>query len=664
MKILNVSRAFLLASGLLAVSALPFHTAHLDVGNEVAYAADVAIVVDGREIASDVSPTIVNGRTLVPVRAVSESLHAQVAWHNELRIVTIARDGMVLTLQVDKQEYQMNGRILTLDVPVKIIDNRAMVPIRLISESFGATVDWDPTNYRVLITNNGGQVNASKPDTNILQQNGKLRIKFNKVNIRQSPTTNSPVVSMANEGDFFALTGRTDGWFQIQRSDGSRAYVADWLADIYDPSRPMGKQELPLVDKEEPAPIENPKAPNVSPNQEPKPNLPPTVTADGQIFASLYNSVNLRSGPGTNFDKVGQVNRGAEFKSIKKENDWWQMDWQGKKVWVREDLVTKDISSIKASTSTTNGQITQEKPQMLKVIESKKELGQAWVSFHVGNAKTRVVSNNNETIIVEIDGAQVPEGFNNPVAGIAPFASMSFENVSDYAVRVTVTAQKNGYFRLDRFNERFSIMAVAKHKNGQIGLNGKTIVLDPGHGNYAAGTVDPGAVSKHNGLREIDFNTNVLMELKKMLEGQGATVLMTRQYTPKAITLAERAQLANDNSADAFISLHGDSAGNTSAFGAGTWLYTGDVRLTSAAQKDMRNEYARAINSGIAQATGRPAYIKYANFAVTRENEVPSVLVEAGFLSNAKDAQLLSTPEYQKKLAQGLYQGLENFFSY
>lgn len=661
-----IGHTLVCALGVFVLSTMSLgHDAPL-LGPEMASAAEIQLLVDGKPIATDVAPTIIDGRTLVPVRAVSESLQAQVAWHDDLRIVSVAKQNMVLTLQADKKEYQMNGRIHTLDVPLQIIDGRAMVPIRVISEAFGADVEWDGDAQRVLISMAGADV-ASTTSDQVLQQYGSIRIKHNRVNIRQAPNTSSPIVSQANEGDIFSLTGRVNDWFQIRRSDGTTAYVAGWLADVYDPSRSFAQVD-PVTPAPEPAPVP---APMPTPSPEPPPVSNPTPAAPeattdlaGQKHVSLFNNVNLRSGPSTSFDKVGQVNRGAEFTAIREENGWLLLNWQGKEVWVRNDLVSSDLSLIKTPTTLTSGHVNAEAAETMQVLETKEEHGQSWVTFHVGQAKTRVVSNTKETIVLEVDGAQVPAGFADPMAGKRPFVSMAFENVSDYAVRITVTLEKGGYFRLDRDNERFSIMGVAKHKDGNVGLAGKTIVLDPGHGNYSGGTVDPGAISKHNGLKETDFNTNVMMYLKETLEAQGAKVIMTRGYEPCSITLAQRAYLANDNSADAFVSLHGDSASNSSAYGAGTWLYTGDLRLTSAAQKDVRNELAKSINSGIAQATGRPAYIKYANFAVTRENEVPSVLVEAGFLSNPTDAALLATEDYQRKIAQGLYDGLANFFSY
>nr|WP_243183051.1 copper amine oxidase N-terminal domain-containing protein [Anaerosolibacter carboniphilus] len=84
---------------------------------------------------TDVAPIIKDNRTLVPIRIVAEALGAKVDWNQDLRLVTITLDGQVLELTIDQL-------IEDMDVPAKMIDNRTMVPIRYISEKLGAYVLW------------------------------------------------------------------------------------------------------------------------------------------------------------------------------------------------------------------------------------------------------------------------------------------------------------------------------------------------------------------------------------------------------------------------------------------------------------------------------------------------------------------------------------------
>jgi N-acetylmuramoyl-L-alanine amidase len=94
-------------------------------------------------------PIILNNRTLVPVREVFEYLDGKVEWYNEDRRVEITFDDNSITLWINKEEAIVNGKPVTLDVPAKIVNNKTMVPVRFISESAGFTVGWDAETFTV-----------------------------------------------------------------------------------------------------------------------------------------------------------------------------------------------------------------------------------------------------------------------------------------------------------------------------------------------------------------------------------------------------------------------------------------------------------------------------------------------------------------------------------
>ena len=103
----------------------------------------IRLYLNDRELYSDVSPVIINGRTLVPVRIISENLNADVQWNNDTREVTISKDGIQIVLGIDKPDVFVNGVAESIDVAPKIIDSRTMVPIRFLSERFNLTVEWN-----------------------------------------------------------------------------------------------------------------------------------------------------------------------------------------------------------------------------------------------------------------------------------------------------------------------------------------------------------------------------------------------------------------------------------------------------------------------------------------------------------------------------------------
>ncbi|MCL2047988.1 MAG: copper amine oxidase N-terminal domain-containing protein [Defluviitaleaceae bacterium] len=98
----------------------------------------------------DVPPTIVNGRTLLPVRFIATALGADVAWNEATREVTITRDGVPLTFGVDGF-VSPTLAAMGMDVPAQIIDGRTMVPLRFICEYFNASVSWDDVTRTVEI---------------------------------------------------------------------------------------------------------------------------------------------------------------------------------------------------------------------------------------------------------------------------------------------------------------------------------------------------------------------------------------------------------------------------------------------------------------------------------------------------------------------------------
>ena len=108
-----------------------------------AEAAKNKIYIDDRLVTTDVAPVVVNSRVLVPIRVVSEGLGAQVSWDNPSQTVTVKKGSVTLKMVANKTTYTKNGVNKTMDVPVKVIKNRTLVPIRVVSEDLGAGVQWD-----------------------------------------------------------------------------------------------------------------------------------------------------------------------------------------------------------------------------------------------------------------------------------------------------------------------------------------------------------------------------------------------------------------------------------------------------------------------------------------------------------------------------------------
>lgn len=114
--------------------------------------ADINITVDNQKLNSDVSPVIVEGRTLVPVRAIFEELGADVNWDADTQTVTATKNGLNISLQINNKSAVVNNENKTLDVPAQIVDGRTMVPARFVAESMGCNVGWDSDTQTVTIS--------------------------------------------------------------------------------------------------------------------------------------------------------------------------------------------------------------------------------------------------------------------------------------------------------------------------------------------------------------------------------------------------------------------------------------------------------------------------------------------------------------------------------
>lgn len=112
----------------------------------------IDLYVDMEKIETDTPPTIIDGRTLVPLRAIFEAIGAEVEWDGKTRTATGTKGGITVSLQIDNATAYVNGESKTLDVPAQIINGRTMVPARFISESMGCDVKWDGESRSVYIT--------------------------------------------------------------------------------------------------------------------------------------------------------------------------------------------------------------------------------------------------------------------------------------------------------------------------------------------------------------------------------------------------------------------------------------------------------------------------------------------------------------------------------
>jgi len=173
----------------------------------------------------------------------------------------------------------------------------------------------------------------------------------------------------------------------------------------------------------------------------------------------------------------------------------------------------------------------------------------------------------------------------------------------------------------------------------------RTIVLDAGHG----GT-DPGAV---NGSRlEKDDNLNLALAVAQRLRARGQQVIMTRS-TDVFVPLVERSAISNRSNADLFVSIHRNAAASPSANGVENFVYIQPRPVELQAAQIVLD---KIVNAGVQSNRG----VKRGNFAVLRNTTAPSMLLEMGFISNARDNQLFDQNfnAYADAIAEGVMRAL------
>jgi endonuclease YncB( thermonuclease family) len=114
-------------------------------------ASAINVHVNNNNVKMDVAPVIVDGRTLVPVAAISNALNSSVSWDESSRTVTITKGDKVISLQLDNKTATVDGQVINLDVPAKSINGRTMVPVSFIAQAFNEKVEWHPSTQTVLI---------------------------------------------------------------------------------------------------------------------------------------------------------------------------------------------------------------------------------------------------------------------------------------------------------------------------------------------------------------------------------------------------------------------------------------------------------------------------------------------------------------------------------
>lgn len=194
-------------------------------------------------------------------------------------------------------------------------------------------------------------------------------------------------------------------------------------------------------------------------------------------------------------------------------------------------------------------------------------------------------------------------------------------------------------------------------------MKNKVIMIDPGHGG-----IDPGAVGR-TGVLEDEINLQIGLKLRKLIEQFGGIGLMIREddsglYSEgsarirekKNEDLRERHKMINESDADIFISIHLNFFPQSQYYGAQCFYNKGDEEGKKLAELIQAELIDVIKNNNIRKAKSIDTVY------LLKNNKMPSVLVECGFLSNPEEERLLKDENYQEKLAWAIFMGIMKYF--
>ncbi|WP_136608574.1 N-acetylmuramoyl-L-alanine amidase family protein [Paenibacillus dokdonensis] len=215
-------------------------------------------------------------------------------------------------------------------------------------------------------------------------------------------------------------------------------------------------------------------------------------------------------------------------------------------------------------------------------------------------------------------------------------------------------------------------MAASAASTDKSALKGNVVVIDPGHsekGNKGKESVSPGsktmkikdpggAVGVRNKTPEYKINMAIALKLKKRLESQGITVVMTKTKDSENPGNRERAEIGNSHHADLVIRIHADSVTNQEVHGS-TMLVPASVGYAKPIAATSR-KYGEVIQKALVGTAGMKnrGIVERKDLTGFNWSKVPVVLAEVGFLSNPQEDLKLNQASYQEKIAEGLEKGI------
>ncbi|MEJ8554543.1 N-acetylmuramoyl-L-alanine amidase [Tepidibacter sp. Z1-5] len=628
------------------------------------------VKLDGKYLEGDVPPVILNDRTLVPVRLISENLGAKVSWDPKKYEVHIQKDNKKIGLKIDSYKAYVNGKEYTLPdkVPAKLISDRTMVPVRFVSEQLGVNVDWDSSNRVVLLES---QDDYTKVE-NIEYSLDEVKIKLSDKTIYKDMVLVNPdrlIIDIQNAKmntpkDKYLVNGQIIKDIRVSQFSEepmeSRVVIDLNYMDEYNITQDNNIITIKLKIKDNYAKFEYEK------------NDKEEFIVNRDL-KSVYKSFYLE-GPNRLVVDLYNTKIYDDEPSVEKEiNQEYVKSY--KAYYYEDEHRTRLVLTLKEGIDRRNIKITEDKNNiniLFDFLDVDIDNESLKYDFNGNNSMfevTKNIVNDESSEDAEEDIIEYDEWENKIKVNIDnKYVDLKDEEIkiNDYLVRSIEVDKKSDYTRINIYLKDDVIYKVLNEDNNSVKIklyteeetqhNGKYLIaIDAGHGGK-----DPGAVSPIDKTKEKDLTLQISTLLNEKLIQNGYDTIMTRTGDTYP-ELKERTDIANNKDADLFISIHINAIDKTDIHGIQTLYYPNNGEFANGRDNEA---LAKIIHAELIKQTGASdrKIVKRPNLVVIKYTEMPSVLIECGFLTNSNELKLMESKEYQDKLVEGIYKGLQKYF--
>lgn len=697
--------AMLLASCLLCTSVVTTRAETLLVdGKKIEYnLSAISLYVNNEPIETKtINPIQLEGRVLVPAREVFEAMGANVLWDNTLKQVTIKYKSKMIILTINQTQAMIDGMPVSMDVPGKIINNKVMIPIRFVSEAMGLTVKWDEKNREVWVSETANSTPDTGTSESITGQTFIGGINKNSLTIpsekHDMTTVNSVLVNETNSEAIATITSSSAMSDVTVTTMTGRVVI-----DIKNSQSKLNSQITPDMNTYVQSIRTSQFTPDIT-------RVVLDLKSGAQVKASISDDrtkvyinlikQNLEEVTISSFNEkdviyfkgveaaqisISEVQKDKKVQftlantNIEKNVSWTNMKSQfiSKITMSQSGNDVKGVIELTAATSyslesTTNGinlvlktttsgenQPEEETPDqnnpnpnnpddnssgqvtsgLTYTSGSKPKLTLGGLKGSIEDQIKVTDDYRNKKITFDL-GADYSSVIKTEIHTINDAYIKTISVSNDGTTKITIETKTVYAYNIIQSNGNVALELVRpKEKYSQI------VVLDIGHGGSDSGTLG-------NGLKEKEVNFNQGMALYKLLEADpNIKVYMTRESDVYP-TLQFRSALANEINADLFVSIHNNSASSTVS-GTETLYFpsTTDARGKAIAQlvQDAIVNKCGMVNRGIKARS---------DLYVLRTTNMPSILLETGFLSNANDAARINTPSFISTWSKAVYNAI------